>query len=92
MTLNFRGFKTSEKMKQLEYATDFQQNNIVIFTKTKFIKHLLKKIYNNRLLKLFTSWDPRRSEGSGATMHSQTTLQTALLLSGDMTAMLLQSS
>jgi exonuclease III len=68
ITLNVRGFKTSEKMNQLEYSIDLQQNDIAILTETKSPKSLVKKIHDNKLLKLFTSWDPGLPEGSGVTI------------------------
>jgi hypothetical protein len=55
ITLNVRGFKTSEKMKQLKHATDLQRNDLAILTETKLPKHLVKKIHDHSLLKPFTS-------------------------------------
>jgi hypothetical protein len=62
------GFKTSKKIKQLKYAMDLQRNNIAILTDTKQSNSLVKKIHNNKLLKLFTGSDPGRPEGSRVTI------------------------
>jgi hypothetical protein len=36
---------------------------MAILTETKLPKNLVKKIHINKLLKLFSSWDPDRPEG-----------------------------
>jgi hypothetical protein len=41
---------------------------MAFLTETKLLKNLVKRIYNNKLLKLFTSCDLGPPEGSGVTI------------------------